>query len=416
MKRIFVLFLIVVLSLVSFAVKLTFWTAPNAFQEEFWKTVVAQWNKMRPDIQIEVQTIPAAGSSEEAILSAIAAGNAPDFSENIFSGFAAQLAEIGAIYPLDNFGTDFQRLVEARKMKNIMETWKIKGKYYVFPIYSNPMIFWWRGDILKSLGYNEPPRTYGEIYELSKKFADGKKKFTMQVISGRNWWDRWFDFITYYYAATGGKPYIDVEKRKVNFGDETGKAIVQFIYTMFQNKWTAVELGTNPFYNGTILAKITGPWEVNWAKETFPKVVPNIWFSAPPVPDNYPKDKPIYTFADTKGLVIYSTCKDKRAAFEFISWVFSNVQNDVLWIEKTQMPPAREDLTTNPAFAKFMNDKFFKAYASFVPYAVPPALTDKTIDIQQSMTTNLIEPLMYLKGKPEDILNKAVKEINKLLF
>lgn len=400
----------------ALAVELVFWTAPNPLQEEFWKTVVAQWNKMRPDIQIKVQTIPAAGSSEEAILTAIAAGNAPDFSENIFSGFAAQLADIGAIYPLDSFGADFQKLVETRKMKNIIEGWKIKGRYYVFPIYSNPMLFWWRGDLLKKLGYNNPPRTYSDIYELSKKFADGKTKFTMQVVVGRNWWDRWFDFITYYYAASGGKPYIDVSKRRVNFGDDFGKQIVQFIYTMFEKKYTAVELGDNPFYKGVILGKITGPWEVNWAKETFPKVVPEIWFSAPPVPDNYPKDKPIYTFADSKGLVIYSTSKYKKEAFEFISWVFSNAQNDALWIEKTKMPPAREDLTTNPLFSKYMEDKFFKAYCEFVPYAVPPALIDKTIDIQQAMTTQLIEPLMYLRGKPLDILDKAVKEINKLLF
>ncbi|MGB9614673.1 MAG: hypothetical protein ACPL3B_04150 [Fervidobacterium sp.] len=136
----------------------------------------------------------------------------------------------------------------------------------------------------------------------------------------------------------------------------------------------------------------------------------------PPVPDNYPKDKQIYTFADSKGLVIYSTSKDKKEVFEFISWVFSNAQNDALWIEKTKIPPAMKDLTTNLLFSKYMADPFFKAYSEFVSYSIPPALVDKTIDIQQAMTTYLIEPLMYLKGKPLDILNKAVSGINKILF
>lgn len=416
LRRIVALMLVLSVVLGVAQVRLKFWTAPNPLQEEFWKTVVTEWNKQRPDIQIEVQTIPAAGSSEEAILTAIASGNTPDFSENIFSGFAAQLVDIGALYPFDNFGADFQKLVEARKMKNIIEKWKIKGKYYVLPIYSNPMLFWWRGDLLKQLGYNTPPRTYEEIYELSKKFADGKKKFTMQVIAGRNWWDRWFDFITYYYAASGGNAYIDPARRKVNFGDVAGEKVATFIYNMFQNKYTAVELGDNPFYKGVILAKVTGPWEINWALQTFPNVMPNVIITPPPVPGDYPKDKPIYTFADSKGIVIYNTCKNPKAVFEFLNWVFSNVQNDVLWIEKTKMPPAREDLATNPAFAKFMEDRFFRAYASHVPYAIPPALIDKTIDVQQAMTTYLIEPLMYLKGKPSDILKRAVSEINKLLF
>lgn len=402
---------------VGFAqVRLRFWTAPNPLQEEFWKTLVNEWNRQRKDIQIEIQTIPAAGSSEEAILTAVASGNAPDFSEGIFSGFAAQLADIGALYPFDNFGADFQKLVETRQMRSIIERWKIKGKYYVFPIYSNPMLFWWRGDLLKQLGYQAPPRTYEEIYELSKKFADGKRKFTMQIIAGRNWWERWFDFITYYYAASGGNPYIDVVRRRVNFGDTHGEKVVNFIYSMFQNKYTAVDLGDNPFYKGVILAKVTGPWEINWALQTFPNIIQHVVIAPPPVPGDYPRDKPIYTFADSKGIVIYSSCKNPKAAFEFISWVFSNVQNDVFWIEKTKMPPTREDLVTNPAFAKFNEDRFFKAYASYVPYAVPPALIDKTIDVQQVMTTQLIEPLMYLKGKPLDILKKAVAEVNKVLF
>lgn len=416
MRRFWIFALMLVVVVTFGATKLVFWTAPNPLQEEFWKEVVSEWNRLRPDIQIEVSVIPAAASSEEAILTAIAAGTAPDISENIFSGFAAQLADIGAIYPLDNFKDEFWKLVDNRKMRNIVEGWKVKGHYYVLPIYSNPMLFWWRGDLLKQLGYDKPPRTYSEIYELSSKFTKINERYVMQVIAGRNWWDRWFDFITYYYAASGGKAYIDTEKRKAVFNNEYGLKVTEFIYKMFKENHTAVELGTNPFYMGNILGKITGPWEINWAKETFPDVMPHVWLAPPPVPDEYPADLPVYTFADTKGLVIYENCKDKKAAFEFISWVFSNVEHDVLWIEKTRMPPAREDLATNSAFAKFMEDPFFKAYAESVPYAVPPALIDKTIDVQLSMTTHLIEPLMHLKGEPKDILNNAVKEVNKILF
>ncbi len=413
-KTVFVFVLMAIISSV-FGVKLVFWTAPNALQEAFWKEIVAEYKKVKPDVEIVLEVIPAAGSSEEAILSALAAGRAPDMSENIFSGFAAQLADIGAIYPLDEFKDDFWKLVETRKMKNIIEKWSIKGRYYVFPIYSNPMLFWWRGDSLKSIGYTAPPRTYSQIYDIGKKVVS-QKKYAMQVVSGRNWWDRWFDFITYYYAATGGKSYIDISKRRATFNDDAGKAIATFMYEMFKNKYTAVEMGTNPFYTGALLGKITGPWEIEWARETFPKVIDNIWIAPPPVPDSYPKDKPVYTVADTKGIVIYQTSKYKKEAFEFISWVFSRVQSDQLWIEKTKMPPAREDLSTNPAFQKYMNDRFFKAYAEAVPYAVPPSLIDKTIDVQQAMTTYLIEPIMYQKGNVETILNNAIKEINKILF
>lgn len=417
MKKLFVVSIILVLLLsVSFAAKeIVFWTAPNPLQEEFWKGLVAEWNNNHPDVQIKWSVIPAAGSSEEAILTAIAAGEGPDICTNIFSGFAAQLIEADQLVPLETL-PGFWDLIKARKMETIIEGWKLSNHYYVFPIYSNPMMMWWRKDLLKELGYDHPPRTYSEIYELSKKYSIPNKRFGMQAVKGRNWWDRWFDFITYYYAASAGKPYLDVEKGVVLFNNEYGKEVATFIDTMFRKGWTAVDLGNNPFFNGTILGSLMGPWSLNWAKEQFPDVYPNIEISPPPVPDDYPKDAPIYTFADTKGLVMFKTCKYKEEAWEFIRWVFSNIENDRTWMVKTNLPPARGDLTTNPIFVDYMNQNpYFAKYAKYVGYAVPPALTTKTVDIQDVMTQYLMEPLMYGKATPEKALETVSKRIKEIL-
>lgn len=416
MKRILV-FVLVVLAVVGLAQvkKIKFWVAPNPNQEMFWKNLIEKWNAEHPDVQIEWSVIPAAASSEEAILTAIAAGTAPDISENIFSGFAAQLVELDQLVAFDReFGDEFWKLVETRKMSNIIQGWKLDGHFYVIPIYSNPMLFWWRGDLLKKLGYNEPPRTYSQIYELAKKWVVPKERYVISVIAGRNWWDRWFDFITYYYAASGGKAYI--ENNKAVFNNEHGRAVTEFIHTLFKNGWTAVDLGNDPLENGRILGQIAGPWHLSYVKEHYPNVYPHIVMTPPPVPDNYPANKPVYTFADTKGLVMFKHCKYKKEAFEFIKWVFSNPQNDAKWIEITKMPPAREDLNTNPVFAEYMKDPYFAKIAEYVAYAVPPALITKTIDVQNAMTTFLIEPLMYLKSTPEEALKNAVKEINAILW
>jgi multiple sugar transport system substrate-binding protein len=418
-KLVLSLVILLVISVISWAANIVFWTAPNPQQEAFWKPLVEQWNKEHPDIQIEWKTIPAAGSSEEAILTAIAAGQAPDICTNIFSGFAAQLIEEGVLVAFDKeFGEDFWNLVKARKMESVIEGWSFKGHHYVIPIYANPMLMWWRKDVLQKLGFNEPPRTYSEIYELAKKYAVPKEKYAMIVLKGRNWWDRWFDFITFYYAASNGKPYIDVEKGEAVFNNEYGKKVAEFIYTMFKNEWTAVDWGQEFALNNLkALGSLMGPWSLNWAKENYPDVYNNLWLSPPPVPDDYPEDASIKTFADTKGLVMFESCKYKKEAFEFIKWVFSNPQNDVRWIEMTKMPPARADLGTNPLFSKFMEeDPYFAAYAGQVGNAVPPALITNTIDVQEAMTTFLTEPLMYLKSTPEQALSKAVKEINNLLW
>ena len=416
--RKFLVWLVVLMLIVSvFGVKkIVFWTAPNPQQEEFWKPLVKQWNEQHPDVQIEWSVIPAAGSSEEAILTAIAAGRGPDISTNIFSGFAAQLAEMGAIVPLDKeFGDDFWNLVKARNMENVIKGWVLNDHYYVFPIYSNPMLFWWRKDLLEEAGFFTPPRTYSQVYKLAKKVTIPKEKYAIKVFAGKNWWDRWFDFITLYYAASEGAPYI--KNNKAVFNNEYGKKVADFFYTLFKNEWTAIDLGKDPFEKGIIMGSLMGPWHFNYTKKHYPEVYKNIEIAPPPVPDDYPSYKPVYTFADTKGLVVFSTCKYKKEAWEFIKWVFSNPKNDARWIELTKMPPARGDITTNPMFKKYVeSDPYFAATASYVAYAVPPALITTTIDVQNAMTNYLIEPIIYLKSTPEEALEKAVKEVNKVLL
>lgn len=417
MKKLTVLFVIVLIAAFALSqTKLVFWTAPNPQQEAFWKEVVAEYESLHPDIDIEWSTIPAAGSSEEAILTAIASGRAPDISTNIFSGFAAQLVEIDQLMELDKLD-GFDELVETRKMGSIIEGWQINGKNYVIPIYSNPILMWWRSSLLREAGFENPPRTYGEIYEFSKNFVIPKERYSVQIIQGRNWWDRWFDFITYYYAASEGKSYVDTSKGRATFNDEAGKEVAEFINTMFRNEWTAVDLGSNPFYIGAIAGGLRGPWEISFAQNQFPDVVSDIVISAPPVPDSYPQDKPIYTFADAKGLVIFKTTKHPKEAWDFVKWVFSREDFDLKWLEYTKMPPAREDLLTNELFSDFWEQNPLAAeYAKYVPYAVPPATISMTVDVQDLMTFELVEPLMYGTKDPQKALDDVIKAINRILW
>jgi multiple sugar transport system substrate-binding protein len=160
-----------------------------------------------------------------------------------------------------------------------------------------------------------------------------------------------------------------------------------------------------------------GPWEINWAKTQFPDIYNNIIVAPPPVPDDFPEDAPINTFADTKGLVMFAHSPHKEEAWEFIKWVYSNIENDRRWVEITNMPPARGDLGTNPIFTSFMaEDPVFAEYAKYIPYAIPPALTEQYVDVQDMMTQYLVEPLMYGRATPENALSNAATRIRRILW
>ncbi|MGB0090827.1 MAG: ABC transporter substrate-binding protein, partial [Planifilum fulgidum] len=71
-------------------VELTYWPAANPSEVEFAKEVVKEWNEKHPDIQVKMEPLPASRSSEEVILSSIAAGTTPDITSNINPGALGQ--------------------------------------------------------------------------------------------------------------------------------------------------------------------------------------------------------------------------------------------------------------------------------------------------------------------------------------
>ena len=416
-KYLIVLMLLAILLTPLMAEKLVLWTAPNMYQEQFWKAILEEWEVEHPEIEIEWKTIPASGSSEEAILTAIVTGQAPDLCTNIFSGFAAQLIEADQLEPLNNFN-DFSDLIAVRKMEEAIKGWEFDGDSYVFPIYSNPMLFWWRKDMLADAGFDTPPRTYGEVYELAEKICVPKEVYAVEFLKGKNWWDRWFDFITLYYAASDGQPYINTEKGKALINNEAGRAVVEYGQKLFDEGWTSVDMMDNPLFTGRLAGQLMGPWSIPWANNLFPDIFPEeIVMSYPPVPDNYPADKAVKTFADTKGMVMFKHSKHKEAAWEFMKWVYSNPKHDEMWFEITGLPPVRADLTTNEVFKSVIDaDPLIKIYAEAVPNSVPPALISKTIEVQDIMTTNLTEPIYLVDKSAEELLKEAVKKINRELF
>lgn len=387
------------------------WVAPNENEEAFWNTMVKEWNKDPAHTPVEFTTIPAANSSEEAIMNALASGTEPDLSSNIFIGFASQLEEIGQTEDLSKM-PGYEELIKNRQMTNILPAWKLNGKQTVLPIYVNPIVWWWRGDLLKQYGFDHVPTRYDELYQLAEKRAQDNHGYTIQLTAGKNWWERWFDLIPLYYAQSNGQSYII--DNKAQFNDPSGLSVLTFMGKVFNSKWSSYDFTSadDPLASGQVLASARGPWDLARYRKQYPEVLKSIQIG--PMLTEKGTAHP-HTFGDSKGMVIFNSSKHKAEAWAFMQWVFSNAEHDRTWLELTGMPPARADLLSNPTFVSYFDkNPLEKEIASYVDVALPPVATTQTTEVQRSMT-QMLEQVIFENTDPVKALEQSSQEINTLL-
>jgi len=273
-------------------------------------------------------------------------------------------------------------------MKQTIDSWKFSDdSQYVLPVYSNPILFGWRLDILNELGINEVPKTYTELLQVVDKVKDTDKAlWAKKDLTDPTAWMRWFDFFPLYNAASEGAGF--VENNKFSADETAMNNVFELMSTLADENVLRTGEATDPFENGDSIMTDLGPWTFpNW-EEKYPelKFGENYTVTAPVVPDALADTEHVSTYADAKGIVMYAqaTEEEQAAAMKFLSFVYSDGNNDMKLLEMTSLIPARDDATENDTFkAYFEENPAMKVYAENVPYAVPAMDNEKYNDIQQ---------------------------------
>nr|WP_242694873.1 ABC transporter substrate-binding protein [Pseudogracilibacillus auburnensis] len=394
-----------------------FWAAPNPTQEAYWKEIAKEFEGENPDIKVNVSPMKESPTSEAGIQSALAAKQAPTLSENINRGFAAQLADSKALVPLNEL-SGWDDVITSRNMTETIKSWEFSdGNQYVLPIYSNSMLFGWRLDILKELGFDEAPKTYSEVIDVTKKLKEkypDKYLWAKTDLADPTAWKRWFDFYMLYNAASDGNSFIEGNEF---VGDkEAGLQVLSFVDELREEKGLLTREVTDPFETGVGIFTDLGPWTFSYWDEKFPemKYNENFTLALPPVPNGMDPEQ-AKTFADTKGLVMYAsaTKEQQEAAMKFIQWVYSNPENDMKWLEKTNLPPARDDLAENEEFKAFMEaNPVLQPYAEAVPLGVPPMDNPKFNELQTYIGQHAFNKVVNGEITPEqgwEDMKKAIE-------
>ncbi len=337
---------------------ITYWCSSNAHEIALARELVEAWNKGDHPVQVKMQPIPASQSSEEVLLAAIAGGTTPDICSNMWPGAMDEFVNAGGLVRLDQFPDFYDYNIE-RVPEVLMETFAASdGHYYQLPWKTNPTMIMYNKRMFRDAGIEELPRTYSEFLEAGAKLTqdrDGDGHID-QWLGYRNikpiWWQRFFDYYTFYVAASGGLTLFDGDE--LVFENEASIAVFELFRQIYKNGYFPItEFTGDQFIQGNLAISITGPYAISHVEKFKPEGFEYDFFPVP-VPDDH--EGLLYTYGDHKNIAIFSTTEHPEETWEFAKYLISK-QADLRLLELCSQIPIRKDLSIDPYFSEYFNQR-----------------------------------------------------------
>ncbi len=369
---------------------------------------------------MHTQPVPEGQSSEEVILAAVVGKTTPDIYSNMWQGDVEGYARARAVVPLDTIPGFSEFLAERCDSAVIAEVTSSDGHIYQIPWKINPTMLIYNVKELQEINFARPPTTYSQFLEAGQRFQEDRDGdgYVDRWIGYANvkvtWWLRLFDFYPFYLAASNGGALIRDDK--VVFDNKYAIEVFRFLRTLYaRNYFTRERLDarSDVFLTGDIATKFTGPWEITRI-ERYKPLNFDYAFSQIPTPDDHRGN--VYTYADPKNMVIFSTCKNPRLAWEFIKFMISK-KNDLRLLEMTHQLPRRRELFNDEFFAEFFtrNPKMIP-FAKQAKYVRGPDLSPVLKEVFDIISREYEACVIYGVKSPQKAIKDAARAARLLLM
>jgi len=397
--------------------RLIYWSANNPYEQEVARAAVQEWNALHPEQRVHYQPVPEGQSSEEVILAAIVGKTTPDVYSNVWPGDVEFYVRANALVRLDTFPSAVEFLKQ-RCPEDLVELSRARdGGIYQVPWKINPIMMLYNVKLFREIGYAQPPRTYSEFLDAAEKIKrlsrDGETRWISAFDIRLDWWHRFFDFYTFYIAASGGNTLVRGDS--VLFENDRAVQVFRLFRTLYENGYCPMQRTSasgDLFLQGRVASRVTGPWDMVRVEKFKPEGF-EYDFAPVPVPDDY--EGPVYTYGDPKNIVIFSTCKNPELAWEFVKFLVSR-KNDLRLLSMAKQFPVRKDLLTDPDFlAHFRRQpklRRFARQASSIRGADQSPVMKEVFD---AISQEWEAAVLYGAKTPQQAVHDAAKRVRLIL-
>ncbi|MDF2960400.1 MAG: transporter substrate-binding protein [Paenibacillus sp.] len=308
-------------------VKLNFWTNArhdaDLMQEKIKK--FNETNQSHIEINYQIMT----DNYEQALQTAIQAGEAPDIINAKSKLLISDMVKMKAIEPLDTYVTPEIKARFGEKLLKLEGINSVDGKLYSLPNYGSTFRLIYNKDIFAKAGLTEPPKSLDEMVAYAQKIteagkAEGIYGFALNMKNPVAAYERSIVPM----MRLDGKDIYDWRTGKYNFSEL--KPYVEAVKKIADNKsmlpgYESLDIDPlrNQFAAGKIGMYLSLSAEPSVYDSQFPTKI-NWGVAQVPTIDGQAPKGANYINAAGNWLYISSTSKHKKEAWEFMNFIYSD--------------------------------------------------------------------------------------------
>ena len=364
-----------------------------------------EFEKINPGVRVSVQSVPW-GAAHEKLITAVAGESVPDVCQ-LGSTWVPEFQAMGVLVPLDTFLSSSVVQIPDFFGGSLKINF-IGGQLFGIPWYVDTRVLFYRKDILRSVGYDEAPKTWEEFLDLSRLLAidqngDGKLDRYAINLPFRDW-----GVLAMFIWQNGGR-ILDQSMTHSDLESLEAEEAFEFYVRFFDENLAPRELaaGTdifNAFEQGFFPMFISGPWMLKELHDQVPKL-DGYWDVA-----TLPKKKGFTSFVGGSSLVIFKGTKEASLAWEFIEFM-SLPETQVKWYQLTQDLPSNRKAWDDPYFLNLSQVKVFGEQLKDTESSPSLPQWEEIADV----INNRMERAVFGKETVHESLKVMSKEINQIL-
>lgn len=340
----------------------SFWALGR--EGEVVQSLVPEFERRNPGLHVRVQQIPWTAAHEK-LLTAFVGNATPDIAQ-LGNTWVPEFAALDALDSLDARVAHSAIVRPAGYFPGIWATNVVGGHTYGIPWYVDTRAMFYRRDLLRRAGFDQPPTTWAgwrDALERVKALGPPTEYGVLLPI------DEWAQPVIF--GLQEGAPLLKDGGRWGAFQDPRFRTAFEFYVGLFQSGLAPAVANTQisnlyqEFARGRYAFYISGPWNIGEFKRRLPPDEQNEWDTAPlPGPTGAASGVSI---AGGSSFVMFSASTRKAAAWRFIEFLSEPAQQ-VQFYTLTGDLPARTEAWQAPVLA---NDPKARAFGEQLTRAVP---------------------------------------------